>query len=154
MYQQWWYSYANYQQLLSTCSIRTALTFRCLHDFSSQKPQICRRHSNYQSGRCRLSVLFRLAHLGQWSSPVTTLGAGWEQWRLSFILTTHFWHTGLAACKIFSAISLLNLYGSVYFLSFMSIGKSGSSFTFNFFISLTLNSSSRFIELKHVEKGK
>ena len=33
------------------------------------------------------------------------------------------WRIGLAACKIFSAISLLNLYGSVYFLSFMSIGK-------------------------------
>ena len=33
------------------------------------------------------------------------------------------WKIGLAACKIFSAISLLNLYGSVYFLSFMSIGE-------------------------------
>lgn len=33
------------------------------------------------------------------------------------------WSLGVAACKLFSAISLLNLYGSVYFLSFMSIDR-------------------------------
>ena len=33
------------------------------------------------------------------------------------------WNLGDAACKIFSGISLLNLYGSVYFLSIMSIDR-------------------------------
>ena len=40
------------------------------------------------------------------------------------LINNRHWNLGLVGCKLVSAIILINLYGSVYFLSTISIGKS------------------------------